>query len=90
VLKKFKQMPHVLGRRGLRWLGVAILASLSLAALEYGIAGFLQLFLVSLGYVDPKMIPKWLAGMDHLPVEALSLLLVGIGVFRAASLFMAS
>lgn len=80
----------ILGAKGVKWLGVAVLASLSLAFLEYGIAGFLQLFLMSLGYIDPALVPKWLAPLKSVSVTGLSLLLVAIGSLRAFSLFLAA
>lgn len=83
-------LKSILGPKGVRWLGVAVVASLSLAFLEYGIAGFLQLFLMSLGYVDPSLVPKWLQPMKSISVLGLSLILVAIGSLRALSLFMAA
>lgn len=83
-------LKSILGPKGVRWLGVAVIASLSLAFLEYGIAGFLQLFLMSLGYIDPGLVPKWLAPLKAVSVSGLSLILVAIGTLRALSLFFAA
>ena len=85
-----RQVKKVLGGRGSMWLVVCVLVSISLSAVEYGIAGFLQLFLVSLGYVDPHLVPKWLLPFTGLSIVALCLMLLVIGLFRAVALFMSA
>jgi ABC-type multidrug transport system fused ATPase/permease subunit len=50
----------VLGRTGAVLFGIGIVSSFILSVIEYCIAIFLMLFLVTLGFVNPSQLPSWL------------------------------
>ena len=87
TLARFSQ---VIGGRGLRWLAVCFLSSLLLAVVEYALVGFLQLFLMNLGYFDRAQIPSVLLPLAALGTVGLCALLVLIGASRAFALFMSA
>ena len=84
TLSRFRK---ILGPRGTRWLLVGLLSSLSLSLIEYAVAAFLQVFLVSLGYFDRAQISAVLLPLVSLSTVGLCGLLVLIGAVRAAALF---
>jgi ABC-type multidrug transport system fused ATPase/permease subunit len=80
----------VLGRKGFTWFTICFLSSLAMALVEYGLVGFLQLFLVSLGYFDRSQIPALLLPLTTLSTAGLCALLVAIGSLRATGLFLSA
>lgn len=80
----------VLGPRGMRWLSACFLSSLSLSLIEYALAAFLQIFLVSLGYFDRAQISHFLRPLVSLSTVELCGLLVLIGALRSAALFVSA
>jgi ABC-type multidrug transport system fused ATPase/permease subunit len=85
-----RTLPHfrkVLGARGMRWLAACFLSSLALSFIEYAVAAFLQVFLVSLGYFDRAQIGAALLPFVSLSIFHLCGLLVLIGALRSAALF---
>jgi ABC-type multidrug transport system fused ATPase/permease subunit len=80
----------VLGPRGMRWLLACFLSSLSLSLIEYALAAFLQVFLVSLGYFDRAQISSLLLPLVSLSTVGLCGLLVSIGALRSAALFVSA
>ena len=81
---------RVLGPRGLRWLLACFLSSLALSLIEYALAVFLQLFLVSLGYFDRAQISPRLLPLVSLSTVGLCGLLVAIGAGRSLALFLSA
>ena len=63
TLSRFRR---VLGPRGMRWLLACFLSSLTLSFIEYAVAAFLQVFLVSLGYFDRAQITAILLPLVNL------------------------
>jgi len=84
TLSRFRK---ILGPRGLRWLLVGLLSSLSLSLIEYAVAAFLQVFLVSLGYFDRSQVSSLLLPLISMSIVGQCGLLVLIGAVRAAALF---
>src|SRR3984957_10946489 len=84
TLSRFRK---ILGPRGMRWLLVCFFSSLSLSLIEYAVAAFLQVFLVSLGYFDRAQVSAVLLPLVSLSTAGLCALLVLIGGLRAAALF---
>jgi len=78
-LRTLSRFRKVLGPRGMRWLLACFLSSLSLSLIEYAVAGFLQVFLVSLGYFDRTQIGSLLLPLVSLSTLGLCGLLVVIG-----------
>ena len=72
TLSRFRK---VLGPRGMRWLLACFLSSLSLSLVEYALAAFLQVFLVSLGYFNHSQISPLLLPLE--PPE-----IAGVSPFR--------
>ncbi|MFI5361855.1 MAG: ATP-binding cassette domain-containing protein [Elusimicrobiota bacterium] len=89
-LRTLSRFRKVLGPRGMRWLLACFLSSLSLSLIEYAVAGFLQVFLVSLGYFDRTQIGSLLLPLVSLSTLGLCGLLVVIGALRSAALFVSS
>jgi ABC-type multidrug transport system fused ATPase/permease subunit len=87
TLSRFRK---VLGPRGMRWLLACFLSSLSLSFIEYALAAFLQVFLVSLGYFDRSQISHLLLPLVALTTVQLCGLLVVIGAARSAALFVSA
>jgi ABC-type multidrug transport system fused ATPase/permease subunit len=80
----------VLGPGGVRWLLACLLSSLSLSLVEYALAAFLQVFLVSLGYLDRAQIGALLLPLVSLSTVGLCGLLIVIGALRSAALFISA
>jgi ABC-type multidrug transport system fused ATPase/permease subunit len=80
----------ILGPRGVRWLLACFVSSLSLSLIEYAVAAFLQVFLVSLGYFDRSQISAVLLPLVSLSTVGLCGLLVAIGALRSAALFVSA
>lgn len=77
----------LLGRRAIRWLAVAIAASLALAFVELGISVFLQFFLATLGLLDQSV--KLPALFDHVSSPArLAVGLCLLAACRSVALFL--
>ncbi len=79
-----------LGLRGLTWLSICVCVSLLLTGIEYGVAGFLQLFLVSLGTMPITALPTWLSPFAGKSDLALAGMLCLIGLIRAIGLFLSA
>jgi ATP-binding cassette subfamily B protein AbcA/BmrA len=90
VMSLISQFRWVLGRKGFIWFAICFFSSLMMALVEYGLVGFLQLFLVSLGYFDRSQIPSILLPLTALSTAGLCGLLVGIGSLRATGLFLSA
>ncbi|HEX4048757.1 MAG TPA: hypothetical protein VH309_13020, partial [Elusimicrobiota bacterium] len=71
----------------MRWLLVGLLSSLTLSLIEYALAAFLQVFLVSLGYFDRHQVGAVLLPLVSLSTFGLCALLILIGALRASALF---
>ncbi|MFI5349315.1 MAG: ATP-binding cassette domain-containing protein [Elusimicrobiota bacterium] len=89
-LTTFCRFRKVLGSRGMRWLLACFLSSLSLSLVEYALAAFLQVFLVSLGYFDRAQIHHLLLPLVSLSTVGLCGLLILIGALRSATLFVSA
>ena len=89
-LSTISRFRKVLGPRGMRWLLACFLSSLSLSLIEYALAAFLQVFLVSLGYFDRTQIPALLLPLVSLSTSGLCGLLILIGALRSAALFVSA
>src|SRR5471030_1420126 len=89
-LHTISRFRDVLGPRGLRWLLACFLSSLSLSLIEYALAAFLQVFLVSLGYFDRAQISHLLLPLVSLSTVGLCGLLILIGALRSATLFISA
>ena len=86
-IRPISQLRKVLGPRGMRWLLICFLSSLCLSLIEYALAAFLQIFLVSLGYFDRAQISHVLLPLVSLSTVGLCGLLVLIGALRSLALF---
>ena len=80
----------VLGRRGMRWLLTCFSSSLALSLIEYSLAAFLQVFLVSLGYFDRAQVSHLLLPLVSLSTIGLCGLLILIGALRSTALFISA
>ena len=89
-LTTFYRFRKVLGSRGMRWLLACFLSSMSLSLIEYALAAFLQVFLVSLGYFDRAQISHLLLPLVSLSTVGLCVLLISIGALRSATLFVSA
>ncbi len=81
---------RVLGPKGMRWLLACFLSSLALSMIEYALAAFLQLFLVSLGYFDRSQLAAFLLPLVSLSTVGLCGMLVLIGACRSIALFVSA
>jgi ABC-type multidrug transport system fused ATPase/permease subunit len=87
LLATLSRFRKILGPRGTRWLIVGLVSSLSLSLIEYAVAAFLQVFLVSLGYFDRAQIGSVLLPLVSMSIVGQCALLVLIGAVRAVALF---
>ena len=87
ISNTLKRRLAFVGHKGVFWLLIGSVASLSLAVVEYSIAAFLQVFLVRIGLASIEVIPKSLQAYASESIVSICFGLVLIGVVRAASLF---
>ena len=76
------------GKSGKYWMLTCLISSLVIVAVEYLIAGFLQVFIVIIGLVDKDKVPTFLSDFADLGIPYLLIVLISVGFLRAFGLFL--
>ncbi len=77
----------LIGKQGLFWLSLGILASFLIGFVEYGIAAIMQLLMATIGLFPVVNLPTILQPLATRDISFICILLVLIGIFRSIGQF---